>query len=365
MVIPLGEKIRIGLSAILWFVLSVFCVLGLAVLLVWPWWVTGALLLAALVLALPVFGVQHYIRRNTEGYSGKTTFTKTASALCMLAVTVAAFPIYYAAYAVDARPSTMPLATLTDGKKTVVFQGMQHVGSERFYKSVVYDLEKALTEGYNLYYEGVQPSPEQPELETWFNNMASGGKDLSGAYKQLADTCGLHFQLDYFAVLEADAKSHPERHRRADVTYREMKDEYDRLAAADPSFAKDFEEETVGKANSGSGDILDTAMSALDTPSESQKKQMGFICRGLINMSSITKGVGGHAKGRVILDFRNKRLAEMIDTTPDSKIYVTYGAAHLPGLIAELQKRNSAWKIVSTTWRRVMANPENLEGEPL
>ncbi len=53
----------------------------------------------------------------------------------------------------------MPLTTLTDGRRTVVFPGMQHVGSDAFYKSVIYDLEKALADGYTLYYEGVKPCP--------------------------------------------------------------------------------------------------------------------------------------------------------------------------------------------------------------
>ena len=144
-----------------------------------------------------------------------------------------------------------------------------------------------------------------------------------------------------------------------------MKDEYDRLAAADPDFAEEFAAETIGHDSSGGSDVIDVAMSSLDTRNENQKKLMGFICRGFINMSSITKGVGSDAKGRVILDFRNKRLAEMIDSAPENRIYVTYGGAHLPGLVADLQKGNSARKIVSTSWRRVMTNPEHLDGAPL
>lgn len=44
-----------------------------------------------------------------------------------------AFPVYYLANLVDTRPTTVPQVVLSDGNKTVVFQGMVHVGSEAFY----------------------------------------------------------------------------------------------------------------------------------------------------------------------------------------------------------------------------------------
>lgn len=61
--------------------------------------------------------------------------------------------------------TAVPLATLSNGQKTVVFQGMQHVASEDFFKSVVFDLEKALVDGYTLFYEGVLPDKGKFMLE--------------------------------------------------------------------------------------------------------------------------------------------------------------------------------------------------------
>ena len=65
----------------------------------------------------------------------------------MMMVVLISLPVYYLSFEVNAHPSALPHITLTNGTKTVVFQGMVHVGSEPFYKSVVYDLEKALSEG--------------------------------------------------------------------------------------------------------------------------------------------------------------------------------------------------------------------------
>ncbi len=38
------------------------------------------------------------------------------------------------------------------------------------------------------------------------------------------------------------------------------------------------------------------------------------------------------------MDYRNRALAQGIMQSKDDKIFITYGAAHLPGLVAELRK---------------------------
>ncbi len=260
-----SQKIRISLSAIAWFVLSILFLLGLAVLLAWPSWVIAAIFALALIIALPLFALIHIFRRRSQTYSAAKTYGLTAIATFMSLVAAAAFPFYYSAYIVDAHPGVAPLTTLTDGKKTVIFQGMQHVGSDGFYKSVVYDLEKALTDGYTLYYEGVKPSPEQPELQAWFNKLVGGGQDLSASYQELADYCGLQFQLTYFGVLEADSKVHPERHVTADVTYKDLKEEYDRLSGADPDFAARLKTETQPSTD-GDGSLFGFVQSLIGQP---------------------------------------------------------------------------------------------------
>jgi hypothetical protein len=40
---------------------------------------------------------------------------------------------------------------------------------------------------------------------------------------------------------------------------------------------------------------------------------------------------------------------------------VTYGAAHLPGVM-DLIKREPGWKVESVKWMRTIAAPEHLEG---
>ena len=254
----------------------------------------------------------------------------------------------------------MPLATLANGTKTVMIQGMMHVGSEGFYKSVVYDLEKALTEDYVLYYEGVKSDPEGDE---WFSKTLAGGGDLSTNYTQLGDICGLQFQLDYFGMLAGDMAARPERHVTADVSTADMKREYERLVAADPSYADKIAAEIGttavdgGSQANGIGALLDMVQGA--TPG--QRSLIGTACRGWMGWL-LSRATAPSALDPIVVDFRNRNLADLIISGPD-KIYITYGAHHLPGIMELLKASDPAWKLGSIKWSRVIDTPENLEGE--
>jgi hypothetical protein len=65
----------------------------------------------------------------------------------------------------------------------------------------------------------------------------------------------------------------------------------------------------------------------------------------------------------VILDFRNCSLAQRVMQSPDDRIYITYGAAHLPGLVAELRKLDPKWAVGSVKWLRTIEAPEHIEGQ--
>ncbi len=164
-----GQRLGIQLGAIFWFALLLFGTLGFAVVGVLPWWMMALVALAGMVLGLVTYLPRWLIRRNNPAFSPRWTMLKHVVGGMLAMTGIIAVPFIYLTYWVTSGPVALPLATLSDGKKTIVFQGMQHVGSEDFYKSVVFDLEKALTEGYTLFYEGVQPVPGRPDLDRWFN----------------------------------------------------------------------------------------------------------------------------------------------------------------------------------------------------
>ena len=351
-----AERRRISLTAIGEFLLVILFVVSLPVLFIWTLWLFWAVLATALVLGLLVRGVALLLMGSE--LRGHTLATLILT-FCLLTISVA-FPIYYLIYKVEADPPLLPNVVLTNGEKTVVFQGMIHVGMESFYKSVVYDLEEALSDGYRLYYEGVQPSPG--EGDAWFAEQLAGGGDLAENYKVLADACGVKFQIDYFGLMERDAQQHPERHVAADVTSLEMKQEYDRLMATDPAFAEQVRDREAPASTYTSDPVaalLDWHASATDE----QKKLIGILCRGAF---AIALGDQSEHEPRpldkVILAFRNRKLAQRIIADDSQRIYITYGAAHLPGVLAALQAADPDWQITTVKWMRGMATPEHLEG---
>jgi len=362
--LPLTRRAGIGLAWIAGFVLLVLFVLGLPVVLVWPKWVFAAVLALALVLALPVWLIRRRWARDRDDYSPGRSYLAFALVVLALLVVLLAAPVYYIANRVDARPATMPQAILSNGKKTVVFQGMVHIGSEPFYQGVVWEVEKALADGYTMFYEGVEPSPESKEATEWFTNTLAGGGDLSANYKMLGDLCGLKFQLDYFGPVEAHKKDHPAQHVIADVTHLDMYKEFQRLAKADPAFAQRAAEQTAKSAKGAAGDDPFTWIaSSMKGSTEGQKYVVGTLCRGLVSRTFARVGPQGEALEPVILDYRNRELARRIAEYPGEKIFVTYGAAHLPGTVAELRKIDPAWGIKSIKWTRAISAPDRLDGE--
>lgn len=206
------------------------------------------------------------------------------------------------------------------------------------------------------------PVAGRPDLSDWFNQTLRGTKqDLSAGYKQMAGQCGLSFQLNYFDPIKADMAIHPSRHITADANLLEMKNEYDRLVREEPGFAAAMAAKAAkaGQAASGSGDPFGGALTYLAQATPEQKKLAGIVCRGVLGMAvSGALGQGDDPASRVIVDFRNQTLARFVTDSKADKIYITYGAAHFPGFLAELQKRDPKFVIRSVKGVRPMMLPD-------
>lgn len=254
-------------------------------------------------------------------------------------------------------PLAVPRVTLSDGARTVVFQGMVHVGSEQFYRSVSYDLIRAKDAGYVLFFEGVQPGT--PEADAWLDAATQSGGDLNAQYGRIGGACGLSFQGDFLTFLQRDQAMDPEHLVTADVSVTEMYEEWQRQVAAEPSLA-----EALPKAGSsgGGGFDLSRLLEFAAGLSEPQKNLLAAACRGVFSV--ILGGAENpDALNGVILDFRNRRLADRIEALPQADIYITYGSGHFPGLFRELQVRNQNWTILGTNWTTAIVPPDDATGQ--
>jgi hypothetical protein len=359
--VPTGrERFKLRVGTIAWFLGAIVLLLGLPVLLDIGWFAPVILVVLALLLAFPIFWLVRRIFAGQRRQPAQKVYFKSALGTAAVLTLLVATPIYVLALIPALNPPLVPQATLTNGDKTVVFQGMMHIGSEGFYKSVVFDVEEALSEGYTIFYEGVQDDPAGDE---WFSQTLAGGGDLSSSYTALGDICGLSFQLDYFKLLEADKAVHPERHVAADVSTAEMMREYQRLVDTDPDFAARAAaaQAPAPKEGETTGGGVGTLLGMVQGATPGQRQLIGYACRGWMSTILGSKSAPS-ALDPVILDFRNRELAKRIEAGPD-KIYITYGAGHLPGLIAELKASDPAWDVGSIKWMRAIDTPEDFEGQ--
>ena len=354
------ERWRIRLAAVAWFVLGLGFLLGLPVVLDSSPWALIAVLVLALLLALPASWIWRVAFDRDRRHTFVLHWMRLSVALLFGLSFLAAAPIYYLAIVTETRPVIMPQATLTNGHKTVVFQGMQHVGSENFYQSVIYDVEKALAEGYVIYYEGVKTeTPESKEFFAKLSSALTGNTNLTRAYKIMSQTCGLKFQTDYFTLLEADKREHPDRHVIADVDAIEMKQEYERLMQTDPEFARVHADDFSQAAGEDPSAALAGAIEWLESGSEGQKKLAGVVCRGIMTLEFAPKEAKEPGKfDPIVLDLRNRALAERITGAGQDKIFITYGARHLSGVFDLLKQQDPNWRVATVKWIRTIEVPK-------
>lgn len=363
----LGQRLKIAGKAILWFVLTCLALLGLLTIANWALWVPTLVAALGVLVAAIVHWVRWRLVADKSRLGWGRAFFRSALAGAMLLLAAAGLPILYLAVRAENRPLIAPLVTLTDGERSLVIQGMSHVGSEGFYKSVVYDLENALTQGYTLFYEGVQPSPG--EGDAWFSTYLAQGGNLSDNYKALGDVCGLKFQLDYFTLLVADQAQHPERHVAADVSTLDMKREFERLAAQDPELQRWADAEAQKTKSAGGDATLAQAVGLLKDSTPGQRNIAGILCRGVFSIilepSDNPQDKVANPLSPVVIDYRNRALVERIVGSDAQKIYVTYGAEHVPGLLALLEDQPKPWKVLSAKWSRTLSAPRDYAGRPL
>lgn len=356
-------KLRLSqrIATVIWFLLGLGFLLAVPVLPGLHPLLLPAILILAALLAVPAAALILWLFDRDRRSSFLAHWIKAAAGLGLLLPALAAAPLYALAIIAQSDPLVAPQAVLSNGKKTVLFQGAVHIGSEPFYKAMVYDLEHALSDGYVIYYEGVLPDPAG---DAFFRQMISGGGDLNDTYKAMGKVCGLTFQGDYFRLLAPQIAEHPDRHVAADVTTLQLKQEYERLAAADPAFAaKVHEAADKDKADNKDAGTMAKFFAWAQDGDPRHKTLAGVTCRGAVTVMLKLKEKQSATLDPLVLDFRNRELAARIAAAPQSLIYVNYGAGHLKGLLADLRKADPNWKVESVKWMRALQAPEDLHGE--
>lgn len=352
-----------GLKAILLFILAFMALLGVSVLLrvggsAVPLLFVGA---AALLLGAAWAGLGALLRRNRPGRAPFWRRWLKASAVCGLVLSaLAAVPLLIATYINTARPLAMPRIVLTDGNKEVIFQGMVHIGSPPYYQGVVFDLTQAADMGYTLFFEGVRSGSE--ENQALLNKLlGTDGLNLNQIYDAFAQQCRLKFQNDFFGVFYDNIVTEPDQYLNADVSVDDMMAEWERLLEEHPEWrAQQVDARPEDEVDGDLGSWMDR----LGNLTPGQRKLTAMACHTYLNVNfSQLGGEKPPFKEQVVVEFRNRHLADMILEHPAKRIYVTYGYDHFRGVFRMLQEANPNWRITDVQWRQAIDSEQELERE--
>ena len=335
----LSPETRLRLNTLGWAALVLIFVVGAPILVSASPLVLGGVVLVGALLGLLMRFLWLFIRRRLS----KAGWGRTALVGALALTGVAAAPIYWLVTQSALNPLSVPRVTMTDGKRQVVFQGMIHIGSPQFYRSVIYDMARARDAGYVLFYEGVHTGT--PEAEAWMSAAVGTSGDLNGDYSRIAEACGLSFQGDFLDYMSNDSEVNPGRSVIADVSVTEMFAEWQRLVAARPELADQLAARE-GTRGTSSGPAAVIGM--VNKLGAGHEEFLAAICRGLFSVA-LGKKADQDFLDEVIVDFRNRRLVDRILAAPDANIYIVYGAEHLPGLFHEMKSRNPSWTIETAT----------------
>lgn len=350
--------IKFGASAVAWCLLVALGTLGLILLAkaITLLWALLIILLVAFAFGfLDAVAVSLWRRRRKKPAKKFTRLWLRGLVGNGLSVGTLVALLYLGAVFINANlPYSVPRVTLTNGDKQVVFQGMLHIGSGAFYERVIYDMLDAEQQGYDFIFEGYRPGT--PENNNRFETVQGQADDVDTYELQtnLADVCGLDYQNDYFRVWREKARMQPDRYAVVDVSVDEMMNEWDRLVRADAALGTVQDKYSAQSGNPQSNVKWSDLFAWIGQLNQDQKEVVALGCQTLLNLLSEypLPEQDSPFQAKVILDFRNRIVADKILAHSNPKLYVTYGAAHIQGIYKLLRAQDPRWHVQEVQWRQ-------------
>lgn len=250
-------------------------------------------------------------------------------------------------------PAKMPTYTLTNGEKNVVFQTMSHVASESFYEEVVKKITSAKKWWYVLFYEWVRPWSKENHDKF---DAALGVSLTPETYDTMAKLYNISAQNNNDFLWLINNKDY-----NVDISIDEIIEKYE----------KNFKQ-------GNSSQQVDTLIWVHNIEDELNKRLEDISSRQLFLLRYINASIMSfmikHDFIRdallssmwkedifsVILNDRNKVLANELINTNEDKIIIIYGLMHFEGVLELLKENDSNWRIIHESNTRLIY-PPNLE----
>lgn len=232
----------------------------------------------------------------------------------------------------------MPVYTLSDGSKTVVFQSMSHIWTRSFYDSVQANIRTAKENGYVLFFEGIKPGTDENMRKfneaIWIEFDADLYKNFSKLYGVVAqdnnDFLWLVNDQDYNIDLSIDTVME---------IYEWKKTEQTRIPSQ----------------------VIDASWEITKILAELNPKELSilvYLNQAILNTiiasswirDTILSAAGNTDLFDVILEDRNEYLVNEILESEFDKIVITYWLMHFEWVYDLLQQNDTKWSIVKTEY---------------
>ena len=258
---------------------------------------------------------------------------KISLSFVILVIFVASFSYYNN----ELYPAKLPQFTITNWKKIVVFQGMSHIWTKKFYEKIKNEIIKYKKKWFVYFYEWVKPSKDKKTWEDF--NKALWIKFDKDTYKYFSKLYWVTNQDNRIFLWLVNNKDF-----NVDLSLDEIMQEYEKI-------------------NKNSKNKIQNKQKIIDISQEVNKnlaslnprelKILRYINRAFLNIllknnnlqDLIMQNFTNKKLFKIILNKRNKNLAENIINSKYDKIFITYWLLHFDWVFKILKENDSSWRI--------------------
>lgn len=200
--------------------------------------------------------------------------------------------------------------TISDGNKTIVFQGLIHRGTGKYYSEIHKDIINKRKDGFAIVREGINDKPF-----THYNNI---------------DTCDISYNKKIIVQPVCIGQLSINDYN-FDINNNDIENYFNNLDSSN-----DFVDEIVEESESRKDNTDDIKI---------RNGLVNLSIKYLISNGKIEENSMKHQD--LIIDVRDEKLHKNIVMIPNDKVYILYGLAHFQGLYQRLKLENTNWKIIS------------------
>lgn len=260
----------------------------------------------------------------------------------------------------------MPTYTLTNGKKTIVFQTMAHIGWDNFYNQVKSDIEKYKKDNYSYFYEWVRLTEKSecidyvakkikntPECQEEKNKVQEN-------LKKFDKIIGINFSDDLYEKI-------------ANFIWIKAQDQSKFLNLVNN---KDINTDlSISKIISlyearywtwvysqtwTTISLEDDMFKELNKLNDREKWLVRYVYKWILNSTVNDLDLASTYNSQIwnlmniILNDRNKNLVNSIINSKEDKIYITYWLLHFEWVFNLLKEKDVNWVITDTKFKKLM-----------